>query len=212
LGRGHFSPDSRPTACTDGAQASGATYRICLPANWNGKLLVYAHGYIAPTRPVGIPEEQMALPGTSTRIDQIVTGQGYGFAASGYSTSGLAIQQGLADRLDVVAIFKAQHGEPQQIFLGGVSEGGLVTVLAVERHPETFAGRLALCAPIGNFRAQVNHFGDFRVLFDYLFPDLLPPSPVNVPSTLVEEWETNYYSETVKPVLLDPGNSAKLDQ
>src|SRR4029453_17254706 len=66
-----------PTACMDGQQASGATYRICMPTTWNGKLLVYAHGYVSPTQPLGIPEEQMVLPGTTTRIDQVVNGQGY---------------------------------------------------------------------------------------------------------------------------------------
>ncbi len=33
--------------------------------------------------------------------------------------------------------------------------------------PELFASAVAACGPIGSFRAQIDSFGDFRVLFDY---------------------------------------------
>jgi pimeloyl-ACP methyl ester carboxylesterase len=201
-----------PAACTDGAQSSGATYRICMPAGWNNKLIVYAHGYIAPNRPIGIPEDQMTLPGTSTTVDQLVTAQGYAFATSGYSTNGLAVLQGIADLVDVVTIFASQQSTPTQVLLVGVSEGGLITTLAVERHPEVFDGGLALCSPSGSFRGQTDYFGDFRVAFDYFFPGLLPPTPVDVPADLLNTWETSYYSTTVRPALLDPANGAKVDQ
>ena len=39
-----------------------------------------------------------------------------------------------------------------------------------------FSSALAACAPIGSFRQQVNYLGDFRVLFDYYFPGVLPGS------------------------------------
>ena len=32
----------------DGVQPSGAIYRFCVPPNWNGDLVVFAHGYMAP--------------------------------------------------------------------------------------------------------------------------------------------------------------------
>ena len=44
-----------PGACVDGTLPSLALSRICVPASgWNGALLVYAHGYVAPTLPVAI--------------------------------------------------------------------------------------------------------------------------------------------------------------
>src|SRR6476661_176335 len=34
--------------CKDGSlAATGALYRVCFPASWNGDLVVYAHGYVA---------------------------------------------------------------------------------------------------------------------------------------------------------------------
>ncbi len=190
-----------PLACEDGLQSSGATYRICMPAQWNNRLIVYAHGYVSPTRPVGIPEDQMRLPGSTFSVDQLVTNQGYAFATSGYSTNGLAIQEGIADLVDVVAIFKSLKGTPTKVMLVGVSEGGAITTLALERHPELFDGGLAMCGPYGSFRGQVNYFGDFRLLFDHFLPGVMPPSPVAIPTDLLTTWETGYYTNTIKPAL-----------
>ncbi len=96
-----------PLACDpDGTQASGATYRICMPSVWNRTLVVYAHGYVDPAQPVGIPEDQLGVPGLD--IPGTVTFLGYAFAASGYSVNGLAVQEGVADLLDVVEIFTDQ--------------------------------------------------------------------------------------------------------
>ncbi len=201
-----------PLACEDGLQSSGAVYRICMPAEWNNQLIVYAHGYVAPNRPVGIPEDQMRLPGSTLTVDQLVTGQEYAFATSSYSTNGLAIQQGIADLLDVVTIFAAQKGTPEKVMLVGVSEGGAMTVLAVEQHPTIFDGGLALCGPYGNFSEQINYFGDFRVLFDFFLPNIIPASAVDVPSELLDSWETTYYTDTVQPVISDTANATKVDQ
>ena len=153
-----------PHACTDGLQDSGATYRICMPESWNGWLVVYAHGYVAPNRPVGIPEDQMRLPGSPASVDQLVTAQGYAFVTSGYRVNGLAVQEGIADLVDAVSIFTAQQGVPQKVLLVGISEGGAIATLALERHPERFDGGLAMCGPYGSFRDQINYFGDFFLL------------------------------------------------
>lgn len=201
-----------PAACEDGLQTTGATYRICMPGTWNNKLVVYAHGYVAPNRPLGIPEDQMMLPGTNTTVDQIVTAQGYAFATSGYRVNGLAIREGLGDLVDLVSLFTTLKGEPAQVLLAGVSEGGLIAALAVERHPDLFDGGLALCGPYGSFTDQINYFGDFRVIFEYYFPDLIPGTAVEVPAQLLDTWETGFYSDTVRPVITDPANSVAVDQ
>lgn len=190
-----------PLACEDGLQSSGATYRICMPAQWNNRLIVYAHGYVSPTRPVGIPEDQMRLPGSAFNVDQLITNQGYAFATSGYSVNGLAIQEGIADLVDVVAIFKALKGTPTKVMLVGISEGGAIATLALERRPDLFDGGLAMCGPYGSFRGQVNYFGDFRILFDHFLPGVMPPSPVAIPADLLTTWDTGYYTNTVQPAL-----------
>jgi pimeloyl-ACP methyl ester carboxylesterase len=181
-----------------------------MPAAWNGDLVVYAHGYVAPNRPVGIPEDQLELPG-GARIDDFITSLGYAFATTSYSVNGLAVIPAQAELVDLVDIFTRQKGRAHTVILAGVSEGGLIAALLAERRPSVFDGALALCGPYGDFARQIDYVGDFRVLFDYYFPGLVPPSPVDVPDDLLATWETTTYSTTVKPVIDDPANSATVD-
>jgi pimeloyl-ACP methyl ester carboxylesterase len=200
-----------PMACTDGDQAKGAKYRICMPVfpPWNGDLLVYAHGYVAANQPVEIPADQLYLGGTY--IPDAANSLGYAFATTSYSVNGLAIKQGLADLVDLVSIFRAAHPGLKRVVLVGVSEGGLITTLATEQYPTVFNGGLAACGPIGDFRGQISYVGDFRVVFDYFFPGLIPGSAVEVPPSLIDTWDT-YFTNTVVPVLTAPENASKVTQ
>ena len=207
----HAEADS---ACQDGVQPSGASYRICLPdapLPWNGQLVVYAHGYVDPTQPVGLPEDQLSIPGFGPIAD-VITGQGYGFAATSYRRNGLSIQEGIADILELIDIFARTVGAPRRVLLIGVSEGGAITALTVERYPGYVDGGLALCGPYGDFQRQVDHFADFRAVFDYFFPGVMPPTPIDIPGELLTTWDTSFYSETLRPVLRDPANALTLTQ
>jgi hypothetical protein len=190
----HATAAISPSACApDGLQASGAVYRICMPAltTWNRELVIYAHGYVAFNEPIAIPEDQLKLPGGPS-IAEIVNSLGYAFATTSYSTNGLAIQQGINDVVDLAALFASLHGDPSRIYLAGPSEGGIITVLAVERYPEIFDGGLSACGPVGDFPSQINYWGDVRVTFDYFFPNVLPGSAIEVPAEVIENWESIY--------------------
>lgn len=204
-------PNLNASACADGVQSSGAQYRICLPTAvpWNGDLLVFAHGYVPADAPVAIPEEQLELP-DGTYLPDLVTDLGYAFAMSSYRLNGLAIKEGLDDTAEVVQIFADLHGTPAHVFLAGVSEGGLIAALAAERRPDVFSGALATCGPVGDFRRQVNYFGDVRVLFDYFFPGVLPGSAVSVPQEVMDNWETVYRPAVQAALLGNPLNTAQL--
>lgn len=39
----------------EGEHGPGARYAIYRPADWNGRLVVYAHGFIDPAAPVALP-------------------------------------------------------------------------------------------------------------------------------------------------------------
>jgi len=173
------------TCDPDGHQGSGALYRICMPETWNGDLVLYAHGYVGFNGPVRIPEDQLVLP-DGTSVPDLVNSLGFAFATTSYSTNGLAVLQGIDDLLDLVDIFRDTHGRARRVYLAGPSEGGIITALAVERHPEIFAGGLAACGPIGNFRTQINYDGDFRVIFDAFFPGVIPGDPIDVPPEVID--------------------------
>jgi pimeloyl-ACP methyl ester carboxylesterase len=189
--------------CQEGFQPGGARYRACLPDGaWNGDLVLYAHGYTPTEAPLG-------LPGEAERFGAPLRALGYAFATTSYRVNGLAVLPAQEDLLDLVRIFTSNYGTPRQVFLVGASEGGLITALSVERHPDVYDGGLAICGPIGSFRDQVRTFGDFRVVFDAFFPGLIPGPPLQVPEDVRARWPSIYQSRIV-PLLHDPASRAKL--
>jgi pimeloyl-ACP methyl ester carboxylesterase len=198
------------TCLPDGTQSSGAVYRICMPTGtWNGDLVVYGHGYVAVNEPVGIPEDQLYLP-DGTYLPDLITSLGYGFAMSSYSTNGLAIQQGVADSVDVVSVFSRLIATPRRTFITGPSEGGIVSALATERYPNVFAGGVAACGPIGNFPAQINYIGDFRVVFDYFFPGIIAGTATKVPQEVIDDWDKTYVPNILNAVHANPSRLSQL--
>jgi pimeloyl-ACP methyl ester carboxylesterase len=194
----------------DGVQASGSIYRICMPAaDYNGILVIWAHGFQDAGEPVAIPEEQLCINGFC--IPEVVNGLGFAFATNSYSKTGLAILQGQADVVDLVKIFAAQKGQPKKVYLVGASEGGIVTTLSLEQRPDVFSAGLAACGPIGDFPYQINYFGDARATFEYFFPGLIPGDPFHPDASLAATWG-DYYNQVVKPVVFDPANRHLLDQ
>lgn len=200
----------------DVVQPNGSIYRFCLPPGWDGGgLLVYAHGYVWFNEPLSIPSSHYCFgePVDQTCVDEVVNDLGLAFATTSYPMNGLAVLPAVDDVVDLVGFFSETYGAPSVVLIGGASEGGLVTTLAVERHPEVFDGGLAACGPIGDWVGQINAFGDFRVLFDYFFPELLPTEVVTIPNWLIDAWTNdNYFGSTVEPVVFDPANTFSLTQ
>jgi pimeloyl-ACP methyl ester carboxylesterase len=182
----------------------GATFCYVIPANWNHDLVIFAHGYVDPTTdgPVEIPYEQLLLPGTTDTLPGLVTRMGYAFAITSYSKKGLAVEEGVADVVALANAFRATNTITRFVYLIGASEGGLVTTLAIEKFGgSVFKGGVATCGPVGDFQKQINYWGDFRVIFDYFFPNALLPlggNPVTIPPTLPAMWRT-YTTKLVGP-------------
>lgn len=201
---------AEPVCDPDGLQASGSIYRICMPSGaYNGNLVIWAHGFQDATEPVGIPEDQLCFGDVC--LPELITGLGFGFATNSYSKTGLAVLQGKDDILDLVDIFAQEKGQPSKVFLVGASEGGIITALSVEQRPDVYSAGVAACGPVGNFRYQINYFGDARATFEYFFPGLIPGDPFDPAPDLVSQWGS-YYRDFVEPVVFDPINRPLLDQ
>ena len=197
-----------PGPCMDGALTTGALTRICVPAGgWNGDLIVYAHGYTAFNEPLDF--YNLTLP-DGTYLPTLVQSLGFAFATTSYRRNGLAILEGVEDVRDLVGKFVSDVGQPGVTYITGPSEGGAVTALAAERSADVFDAGLSLCGPIGDFRKQVDYWDDFRVLYDYFFPNTLPPDAVNIPPSLVGNWESVYQPVVLAKLAADPLASAQL--
>jgi len=197
-----------PGPCQPGALPSGALSLVCVPAaGWNGQLVVFAHGYVDVREPLGF--QNLTLP-DGTPLPILVQSLGFAFATTSYRQNGLAILEGADDIRELVAAFHAGVGVPLRTFVTGASEGGIVAALLAERSPELFTGALDTCGPIGSFRAQLDYFGDFRVLFDYYFPGMIPGSAIAIPPPVIANWESEYVPAILNALAADPAAAVEL--
>jgi pimeloyl-ACP methyl ester carboxylesterase len=193
--------------CAQGTLESGALSLICFPETWNGTLVVYAHGYVEPSQPIALPDDQVS----GINVADAVTGLGYAYATTSYRANGLVVLDAVDDIAQLVEAVRARvRPDPERTFLVGFSEGGLVAALAIERHPELIDGSLAACGPIGDFTRQIDYFDDARVLFDYYFPDLLPGTAVDIPSQVRSGWTGTYEPAVLAALTDDPATAAEL--
>ena len=108
----------------------GAAYMVEVPANWNGKLVLFAHGY-AGTGP--------ALIVSPPPIRRHLIQSGYAWAASSYSTNNYDVRAGVEDTNALALAFNAiaaQNGRPLatpvRTYITGRSMGGHIAAAAVE--------------------------------------------------------------------------------
>ena len=186
----------------DGTLGSGAQWLVCKPPLWNGSVIVWAHGYVDPTNPLRLPDDVIE----GARIRDIALGLGYAYATTSYRHTGLVAAEGSHDLDDALGQYIDRFGSPPpgttppRAYLVGASEGSLSSILALERTTTQFSGALAVCGPIGSFRGQINYFGDFRVLFDYFFPGVLPGTAIRIPQDLINHWDDRYVPAIVAAV------------
>ena len=176
---GASAPKVNAEATIEGDIGPGAHYVISVPENWNGDLVLYAHGYTAPIFPVGLPPgEEVLVEGLRT----IALQTSFAFAYSSYSQTGLGLRDA-AQRTDQLAnLFTSQVGKPRRTFLIGASFGGLAALKLVEAHPERFAGLLTLCGMLGGVQAEIDYVSHARVLFDYFYPGVLRGNLYELPA------------------------------
>lgn len=116
----------------------GARYRIDIPANWSGELAMILRGY----ETVGYPREGDLRKGPLT---EALLQRGYAVAASDYRSQGWSVEEALEDNERLRRYVGERYGQPARHWLMGFSMGGLLTLASIERHPEAYAGALALC-------------------------------------------------------------------
>ena len=119
---------------------NGASYRIEVPAGWNGKLVVFAHGYEGEGSGQGSVH--------TSPLGTYLTSQGYAWAASGYRSRGYRPDWFVADTLALREFFIREIGPPHWTIMHGMSMGGHVAIASLELHPGVYQGALIECGVI----------------------------------------------------------------
>src|SRR6202790_2247990 len=122
-----------------GTLADGATFLIEVPANWNGTLFLYSHGYVVPGS--SNPAQDVGDPFTQF----FMLASGYALAGSSYATTGWAIHEALSDQIAVLEVFEKLFERPKKTIAWGHSLGGIITAGLIQRNPERFVAALPMC-------------------------------------------------------------------
>ncbi len=122
-----------------GTLGDGATYVIDVPAQWNGTVLLYSHGYVVPGSPN--PAQDVGDPITGA----FLLNAGYALAGTSYATTGWAVHEAIPDQIAVLDVFNTQVGPPIKTIAWGHSLGGMITAGLIQEHPERFTAALPMC-------------------------------------------------------------------
>ncbi|MES5818214.1 alpha/beta fold hydrolase [Streptomyces sp. RG80] len=131
--------DSTTDTHLEGQLPSGAAYLMDVPADWNGTVLLYSHGYRPTAAPIAA--QNAPSPATLTKL----LGEGYALIGSSYATNGWAITDAVPDQLATLDLFTDKFGAAEQTIAWGTSYGGFVTTTLAERHADRFDGSLSMC-------------------------------------------------------------------
>ena len=134
----------------------GALYHVEVPEAWNGKLVMYAHGYRGEGNLLYVDD----APGLRRYLIQ----QGYAWAASSYSKNFYDVRAGVEDTNALALEFTriaAANGRtldaPSKTYITGVSMGGHIAAAAIEaetyataKNKVQYAGAAPMCGVLGD--------------------------------------------------------------
>lgn len=140
-----------PGTKVDFGRLGGAVYQVEVPDHWNGRLVLYMHGFqgLAPKASV-----------TTPAIRQYLVRNGYAWGASSFSSTSLIPGRAADETAALWDYFVGKFGQPQRTYVMGHSMGGAGVEIAAERYGDRFDGALAMCGYAGQ-PAESQIVGDY---------------------------------------------------
>ncbi len=186
-------PDSLPFAALPGTSTTrfwgitdGAGWRIEVPDDWNGDLVLHAHGFAGNG-------DLLSVQNPGPRAHFIA--RGYAWAASSYRANGYVPGTGAEDTHALLKIFKdvvrkdtanGRKGDPNRVYLYGVSMGGHVVGHMIERWKNSYAGALPVCGVMGD-NELFDFFQDMYIVAETLVGNT-PIIPTRPTTTRTRRW------------------------
>jgi hypothetical protein len=167
--------------CYKAKEQTGAYLLAAMPKNWNGTLIVFAHGG---------PD---TVPPTATRsqadLDKyaVAVKRGFAWIATTYRREGYGIAMAVEDSDNARKFFIARIAKPQRTLLHGASYGGLVGAKLVEtraKNPDgslNFDGAFLNSGAVAGATGNYDHRVDLRVVYQYYCKNLPRPEEQQYP-------------------------------
>ncbi len=181
---------------------TNADYQIVVPnpiENWNGTLLVYAHGYTFDLEPA-FDEGTLALA-------EGLAAQGYAVAGSAFRNGGWAVKEGLQNTLALTNRFNGLIGKPQRTILWGDSMGSVIALKGIEKYPGIYDGAISGCGVGGGTPVATDLALDLALAYDVAFRDVTFDGVTyfgwpDAWGTVGDVWDEINYEQHVLPTLL----------
>ena len=155
-----------PVQTCGGATSDGAPYAMMVPANFNGTVYLYSHGYRPNIAiPAGIPGyggytvTNTPQPGPNATVIAALLAKGYGVVGSGFARQGWNADSAIKTNVELVGAFKKQFTKTTKVIAWGESLGGFITQSLAEKHPDLFSAAAPLCMA-SNVDALMTMAGD----------------------------------------------------
>ena len=206
-------PARAATTCDpDRVQDSGSIYRICMPdpADYNGMLVIWAHGFQDAGTPVGIPEDQLCLG--SFCIPEVANSLGFGFATNSYSKTGHGDSRKARTTSSIWSPSTPRRKGRRRRCISSARRKAASS-------PRCRSSSIRACTPQASPRAgrleasrcKSTTSATRAPRSSISSPDLIPGDPFDPDPGLVAIW-SDYYELVVKPFVLAPANRDRLNQ
>ena len=167
-----------PVQTCVGVTTDGAPYAMQVPANFNGTVALYSHGYrynvdipsaiplIGGYKITNTPEP---VPGGNAEVAKYFFSQGVAIVGSGFARQGWNPDSAIKTNVELIDTFKKQFPKTTKVVAWGSSLGGVITQGLAEKYPDLIDAAAPLCMA-DNIAPQLTMAGDFlwgvKVLFD----------------------------------------------
>ena len=128
--------DAQRAAISRTGTLGGASYRIEVPADWKGGLVIFAHGIQRGVGPGDVGSPPLGIH---------ILGEGHAWAASGYRAREYQPHLFIEDLIALRELVLREIGHPRWAIIYGQSLGGHIVVATLELHPGLYQGGLAEC-------------------------------------------------------------------
>ena len=161
-----------PVQSCIGATSDGAPYVMQVPANFNGTVYLWSHGYRYNVAiPAAIPAiggytvvntpEPGPVPGGDTSVIKYLLGKGFAVMGSGFARQGWNADSGVATDEELITTFESKFTTTKHVIAWGASLGGFITQTLAEKDAAALSAAGPLCVASPSVEAELQMAGDF---------------------------------------------------